>query len=80
MRVAAGWRFIWLPDAELTGDLLPIELAIGPISDIAVLGHLTTARQAGHKTLHRLGNTPAATNPSGSEIAKESASSRAIPC
>ena len=34
------WRFIWLPDAELTGELLPIELAIGPISDIAVLERL----------------------------------------
>jgi hypothetical protein len=31
------WRFIWLPDAELMGELLPIELAIGPISDIAIL-------------------------------------------
>ena len=34
------WRFIWLPDTELTGELLPIELAIGPISDIAALERL----------------------------------------
>jgi len=38
------WRFIWLPDTELTGKLPPIELAIGPISDIAVLERLTTTR------------------------------------
>jgi hypothetical protein len=35
------WRFIWLPDTELRGDLPPIELVIGSISDIAVLEHLT---------------------------------------
>lgn len=34
------WRFIWLPETELTGELLPIELAIGPISDIAALERL----------------------------------------
>jgi hypothetical protein len=31
------WRFIWLPDTELVGELPPIELAIGSLSDIAVL-------------------------------------------
>ena len=34
------WRFIWLPDEELTGELSPIELAIGSIADIAVLERL----------------------------------------
>ena len=31
------WRFIWLPDADLVGELLPIEFPIGPLSDIAIL-------------------------------------------
>jgi hypothetical protein len=34
------WRFIWLPDQELVGELPPIELMIGSISDIAVLERL----------------------------------------
>jgi hypothetical protein len=34
------WRFIWLPDGELVGELLPIELMIGSMSDIAVLERL----------------------------------------
>jgi hypothetical protein len=32
------WRFIWLPDTELTGELPPIELAIGSVSDTRGLG------------------------------------------
>jgi hypothetical protein len=31
------WRFIWLPDTNLVGELLPIEFPIGPLSDIAIL-------------------------------------------
>jgi hypothetical protein len=34
------WRFIWLPDTDLDGDLLPIEFPIGPFSDIAILERL----------------------------------------
>jgi hypothetical protein len=34
------WRFCWLPDTELVGALSPIELAIGSLSDIAVLESL----------------------------------------
>jgi len=34
------WRFIWLPDTEPSGELPPIELAIGQVSDIAVLERL----------------------------------------
>jgi len=34
------WRFIWLPDSNLVGELPPIEFAIGPLSDIAILERL----------------------------------------
>jgi hypothetical protein len=27
------WRFIWLPDTDLDGELSPIEFPIGPLSD-----------------------------------------------
>lgn len=41
------WRFVWLPDIELTGDLPPIELEIGSVSDIAVLERLAVSQTAG---------------------------------
>jgi hypothetical protein len=41
------WRFIWLPDTELTGEVPPIELEIGPISDIAVLERLAATLGSG---------------------------------
>lgn len=34
------WRFIWLPDTNLVGELSPIEFPIGPLSDIAILDRL----------------------------------------
>jgi hypothetical protein len=34
------WRFIWLPDTDLVGELSPIEFPIEPLSDIAILERL----------------------------------------
>jgi hypothetical protein len=34
------WRFIWLPDTDLVGELSTIEFPIGPLSDIAILERL----------------------------------------
>jgi hypothetical protein len=40
------WRFIWLPDAELVGEISPIEFMIGPLSDIAALERLKPSTRA----------------------------------
>jgi hypothetical protein len=43
------WRFIWLPDTDLVGELSPIEFPIGPLSDIAVLERLKPSTGASIK-------------------------------